>query len=91
VNNQLQVVPEARREQVNAADDKVSEAIDKLAESDDRLTGLFITTNAGVVSLRGEVENYEQLVYAAQTLRKVPGVRAVDASAVRVADQAPKN
>jgi hyperosmotically inducible periplasmic protein len=86
VNNQLQVVPEARRNEVNAADDRIKDAIQKLMDSDPQLQNLslFVDSNAGVVSLDGSVETVEQLWRAAQTIRKLPGVKAVVTSGVTV-------
>jgi osmotically-inducible protein OsmY len=86
VNNQLQVAADSRRQEVNASDEKINEAIEKLVESDVKLSemSLFITANSGVVSLRGEVDSYDQLVYAAQTIKKAPGVKAVDTTGVKL-------
>jgi hyperosmotically inducible protein len=86
VNNQLQVVPEARRKEVNAADDKIKEEIGKALDNDPRLRelSLAVDSNAGVVSLDGTVDTNEQLLYAAQAIRKISGVKAVVTSAVTV-------
>jgi len=86
VNNQLQVVPEARRKEVNAADDKIRDAIQKLMDSDPKLQNLSLSvdSNAGVVSLDGSVDTVEQLWQAAQAIRQVPGVKSVVTSGVTV-------
>jgi len=86
VNNQLQVVPEARRSEVNAADDKIKDAIGKLMDTDANLQGLSLSvdSNAGVVSLDGSVDTLDQLWKAAQSIRKVPGVKSVVTSGVTV-------
>lgn len=89
VNNQLQVVPEARRQEVNAADDKIKDGIQKLMNSDPKLQtlSLSVDSNAGVVSLDGSVETVEQLWYAARAIRKVAGVKSVVTSAVTVREE----
>ncbi|MEN3335058.1 MAG: hyperosmotically inducible periplasmic protein [Blastocatellia bacterium] len=86
VNNQLQVVPEARRKEVNAADNKIKDEIQKLMDSDTRLQNLSLSvdSNAGVVSLDGSVDTKEQLWQAAAAIRKVPGVKSVVTSGVTV-------
>lgn len=86
VNNQLQVVPEARRQEVNAADNRIKDEIQKLMDSDSKLQSLSLSvdSNAGVVSLDGSVDTVEQLWHAAQAFRKVPGVKAVVTSGVTV-------
>ena len=86
VNNQLQVVPEARRSEVNATDDKIKDAIGKLMETDSNLQNLSLSvdSNAGVVSLDGSVDTLDQLLKAAQAIRKVPGVKSVITSGVTV-------
>jgi hyperosmotically inducible protein len=86
VNNQLQVVPEARRKEVNAADNKIKEEIQKLMDSDPKLQNLSLSvdSNAGVVSLDGSVDTVEQLWQAAAAIRKVPGVKSVVTSGVTV-------
>jgi hyperosmotically inducible periplasmic protein len=87
VNNQIQVVPEAKRNEVNATDDKIKSEISKTIESDPKLKdlSLAVDSNAGVVSLDGTVDTNEELLYAAQTMRKISGVKSVVTSAVTVA------
>lgn len=89
VNNQLQVVPEARRTEVNAADEKIKDAIGKLMDTDPNLQNLSLSidSNAGVVSLDGSVDTLDQLWKAAQVIRKVPGVKSVVTSGVTVRDE----
>ncbi|HJQ69320.1 MAG TPA: BON domain-containing protein [Blastocatellia bacterium] len=86
VNNQLQVVPEAKRKEVDATDEKITDAIEKAMETDPSLTdvGLSADSNNGVVTLDGTVETREQLVKAAEAIRKVPGVKSVDTKPVTV-------
>jgi hyperosmotically inducible periplasmic protein len=89
VNNQLQVVPEEKRREVNAKDDKINDDIEKALDSDPDLQDLSLSvdSNAGVVTLRGTVDTEEQLLKAAQALRKIPGVKSVVTSAVTVANE----
>jgi hyperosmotically inducible protein len=91
VNNQLQVVPEARRKEVNAADNKIKDEIQKLMDSDPKLQSLSLSvdSNAGVVSLDGSVDTVEQLWQAAAAIRKVPGVKSVVTSGVTVREDVP--
>jgi hyperosmotically inducible protein len=86
VNNQIQVVPDAKRKEVNASDDKIKDEIGKVIDTDPRLKDLSLSvdSNAGVVSLDGTVDTNEQLLYAAQAIRKIPGVKSVVTSAVTV-------
>ena len=89
VNNQLQVVPEAKRKEVDATDDKITDAIEKAMDTDPSLTevGLSANSNNGVITLDGTVETREQLVRAAEAIRKVPGVRSVDTKPVTVTSE----
>lgn len=86
VNNQLQVVPDAKRKEVDATDEKITDAIEKAMETDPALTdvGLSANSNNGVITLDGTVETREQLLKAAEAIRKVPGVRSVDTKPVSV-------
>ncbi|HKG22676.1 MAG TPA: BON domain-containing protein [Blastocatellia bacterium] len=89
VNNQLQVVPEEKRREVNAKDEKINDDIEKALDSDPDLQDLSLSvdSNAGVVTLRGTVDNEEQLLKAAQALRKIPGVKSVVTTAVMIAGE----
>ena len=86
VNNQLQVVPEEKRREVNAKDEKINDDIEKSLDSDPALQDLSLSveSNAGVVTLHGTVDNEEQLLKAAEALRQIPGVKSVVTSAVTV-------
>jgi len=77
INNQLQVVPEARRQEVNATDSRIKDEIQKLLDSDPKLQNLSLSvdSNAGVVSLDGSVDTVEQLWHAAQAIRKVSALK----------------
>jgi hyperosmotically inducible periplasmic protein len=89
VNNQLQVVPDAKRKDVNAADDKIEDGIKKALDADPKLKGLGLSadSNAGVVTLSGTVDTHEQLVNAAQAIRQVAGVKGVVTTPVTVRNE----
>ena len=89
VNNQIQVVPDAKRSQVNAADDKIEDEIKTVMDADAGLKGLGLRadSNAGVVTLDGSVDTHDQLVKAAQAVRKVPGVKSVVTTPVTVKNE----
>jgi hyperosmotically inducible periplasmic protein len=89
VNNQIQVVPDAKRSQVNAADDKIEDAIKKAMDADANLKGLGLRadSNAGVVTLDGSVDTQDQLVNAAQAIRKILGVKSVVTTPVTVKNE----
>ena len=89
VNNQLQVVPDAKRKEVDATDEKITDAIEKAMDTDPNLTdvGLSANSNNGVITLDGTVETREQLLKAAEAIRKVPGVRSVDTKPVTVTSE----
>ncbi len=89
VNNQLQVVPEAKRKEVDATDERITDAIEKAMDTDPSLTdvGLSANSNNGVITLDGTVETREQLLKAAEAIRKVPGVKSVDTKPVTVSSE----
>ena len=86
VDNQLQVVPDAKRKEINAADDKIEDAIKTALKNDPKLKDASLTakSNAGVVTLNGSVDTPSQLVDAAQAVSKVAGVKSVDSKQVAV-------
>ena len=89
VNNQIQVVPDANRSQVNAADDKIEADIEQAMDANQNLKGLGLRadSNAGVVTLDGTVDTQAQLLNAAQTIRKIAGVKAVVTTPVSVRNE----
>jgi osmotically-inducible protein OsmY len=89
VDNQLQVVPEAKRKEVNAADDKIEDGIKTAMKNDAKLKDLSLTSkvNAGVVTLDGSVDTQQQLYDAAQAVRAVAGVKSVDTRQVKVKNE----
>jgi len=89
VDNQLQVVPEALRKQVNETDDKIEDAIKNAMRNDAKLKDLSLTSkvNAGVVTLDGSVDTQQQLLDAASAIRAVTGVKTVDTKQVTVKNE----
>ena len=89
VDNQLQVVPDAKRKQVDEADSKIEATVTKVMKSDSDLKDLSLNAKAnnGIVVLTGSVDNGGELVAAAEAVRKVEGVKAVDTKQVEVKDQ----
>jgi osmotically-inducible protein OsmY len=86
VNNQLQVVPEAKRKEVNATDEKITDSIEAAVEKDAAIKDLSLTasSNAGVVTIDGTVDTHDQLLKYAQAVRGVPGVKSVVTTPVQV-------
>jgi osmotically-inducible protein OsmY len=89
VSNQLQVAADAKRKEASLSDDKIKDAIGELIDRDAKLNEMALSVDcaAGVVAVEGTVDTNEQLLYAAQALRKVPGVKSVVTSAVKVNDE----
>ncbi len=86
VNNQLQVAGDAAHNQATASDEQLFDSLDKLMNSDERLGSMTLAPNIenGVVIINGSAENYEDLLYAAQAIKKIAGVKAVNAKPVEV-------
>lgn len=86
VNNQIQVVPDAKSDVVADSDDNIKKAVNDLLDNDAVLKplGLAGEVNAGVVTLKGTVKGYADAVHAATALRKIKGVKQVVTSAVKV-------
>jgi len=86
VNNQLQVVPEAKATAVDDSDENVRKAVNDLLDNDAAVKDLDLRgeVNAGVVTLKGDIANYGDLVRAAGAVRKVKGVKQVVTTAVKV-------
>jgi hyperosmotically inducible protein len=79
VRNDLQVVAPAQRETATADDRKISRQVKRMVSKDPALkrAGIDIETNAGVVTLKGEVPTLTASAHASELARQVPGVRAV--------------
>ena len=79
VKNELQVVAPAKREAINDRDSSITiRVIAKIAQ-DHALhrAGIHAQTNAGVVSLSGEVSSLLISAQASWTVWKIPGVKSV--------------
>jgi hyperosmotically inducible periplasmic protein len=89
VNDQLQVVPNSQHKVIDDTDDNITKnvnnVLDKNALTKD--ADLNVSSNNGVVSLSGEADNMKQVEVAVNELRKVNGVKAVNADAVVVKNQ----
>jgi hyperosmotically inducible protein len=80
VVNSLQVVPSARREEVQAKDDDLEEAVKNSIKRRDDLRNARIDVDVknGVARLTGTVPNEEDRLSAAVSARSTPGIRAVE-------------
>jgi hyperosmotically inducible protein len=79
VKNELQVVPPAKREAVEEKDDTITERVKRELDKDPKLkkANIDVKTNAGVVSLSGEVPDITTSAKASWTGWKVVGVKSV--------------
>ena len=79
VKNELQVVAPAKREATDEKDEAITARVNETLANDDKLKSAGITaqTNAGVVSLIGEVPDIATSAHASSSVRQVPGVRSV--------------
>lgn len=84
VNDQLQIVPASKREIVDDTDDNILKNVDTALDQDaaTKDLNLKVRSNAGVVTLTGNADNYEQVEKAIEHISKVKGVKAVNANAV---------
>jgi osmotically-inducible protein OsmY len=87
VHNQLQVVPEAKQEAVEATDEVIAESVEQaLSNRSDLDEGdIGVEVRNGVARLTGTVPSHQERLLAAVTARRAPGVRAV-ADDLRVAN-----
>lgn len=79
VKNELQVVAPTRRDAVEEKDDSITTHVKEHFAKDGHLkkTDIDIQTNAGVVSLTGEVRDITTSALASWTAWRVPGVKSV--------------
>jgi hyperosmotically inducible periplasmic protein len=79
VKNELQVVAPSKREAVDEKDDAITKRVKQHIAKDNRLkdADISVKTNAGVVSLTGEVSDLTTSAKASWTAWKVPGVKSV--------------
>jgi hyperosmotically inducible periplasmic protein len=79
VKNELQVVAPAKREAIDDKDDAITTRVNEQIAKDSSLknAGIHAQTNAGVVSLSGEVSSLMTSAQASWTAWQVPGVKSV--------------
>jgi hyperosmotically inducible periplasmic protein len=79
VKNELQVVAPAKREATDDKDDAITTRVNAQIAKDTYLkdAGIHAQTNAGVVSLSGEVSSLATSAQASWTAWQVPGVKSV--------------
>ena len=79
VKNELQVVAPAKRKVVEEKDDAITDRVKREIAKDSRLSksSIDVKTNAGVVSLTGEVPDITSSAKASWTAWKVVGVKSV--------------
>jgi hyperosmotically inducible protein len=79
VKNDLQVVAPAKREAIDDKDEAITTRVNAQIAKDSYLkdAGIHAQTNAGVVSLSGEVSNLMTSAQASWTAWQVPGVKSV--------------
>lgn len=90
VENDLQVVPEAKRAAVNAKDDVIADNVKAaLSPMQKDATDLKADVNNGVVTLRGKAQDRAALSGAVRSTRQVAGVKAVKTTLVEVQEPEP--
>ena len=79
VKNELQIVAPAKREAINDRDSSITiRVIAKIAQDHSlHRAGIHAQTNAGVVSLSGEVSSLLISAQASSTVWQIPGVKSV--------------
>jgi osmotically-inducible protein OsmY len=78
VKNLLQVVPEERKDTVNASDDTIKKGVEGVLEADKSLNDVKVASvNKGVVLLSGKTPTLDITLRAIEKASAVPGVRRV--------------
>jgi hyperosmotically inducible protein len=79
VKNELQVVAPSKREAIDDKDDAITSRVNEQIAKDAYLkkAGIHAQTNAGVVSLSGEVQDLMSSAQASWIAWQVPGVKSV--------------
>ena len=79
VKNDLEVVAPSTREAVEDKDDAITKRVKEHIAMDSHLnkTDIAVQTNAGIVSLTGEVNDIMTNANASWTTRQIPGVKSV--------------
>jgi hyperosmotically inducible periplasmic protein len=76
VVNDLQIVPKAKQEKVEARDDQLKDQIKSRLDQRD-IDGVDVEVTNGIARLKGTVADDQERLAAAITARATPGVRAV--------------
>lgn len=77
VKNDLQVVAPTARKAVDASDSDIAKAVGTRLSKDTQLKKVDVRTDAGVVTLTGQVPTISASAKASEMARGVPGVRSV--------------
>jgi hyperosmotically inducible protein len=77
VKNDLQVVAPGNRKMVDAKDGDIDKAVKARLSKDVQVKSVDVRTDAGVVTLTGEVPNIIASAKASEMARMVPGVKSV--------------
>jgi hyperosmotically inducible protein len=77
VKNDLQVVPPSERKAVKANDTEITKAVEARMKNDTQLKKVDVRSDAGVVTLTGEVPSINASAKASEMARAVTGVRSV--------------
>jgi len=77
VRNDLQVVAPTSRKMVDAGDQEIDKAVEARISRDAQLKKVDVRTDAGVVTLTGEVPTITASAKASEMARGVPGVKSV--------------
>ena len=77
VKNDLQVVAPAARQAVDVNDKDIAKAVETRLGKDSQLKKVDVRTDAGVVTLTGQVPTIGASAKASEMARGVPGVRSV--------------
>jgi hyperosmotically inducible protein len=77
VKNDLQVVSPGARKMIDAKDEDIEKAVQKRLSADAQLRSVDVRTDAGVVTLTGEVPSIVAAARASEMARAIPGVKSV--------------
>lgn len=77
VKNDLQVVAPGTRQMVDAKDEDIDKAVKARVSREAQLKSVDVRTDAGVVTLTGEVPSIVASARASEMARGVPGVKSV--------------
>jgi len=77
VKNDLQVVAPAARKAVDASDSDIAKAVGTRLSKDTQLKKVDVRTDAGIVTLTGQVPSIGASAKASEMARGVPGVKSV--------------